>query len=633
MNTAVTQKYEEVLQTEKSKITELMNNLKQNSINIGSDVDQINAVIAFSLLSMDKGYLMYKRRLEDGLINEPNIYLETLFYLLNSLNSKQGVNKPDYIKNFGLNENFLKILSSKKSESTRIIFPLLLSERYKEYCLRFFSLWAHWFDGKAQESLFDEHEKSVYVDDFISYFSICHKNDHLNLYDVGMMLEDVVNVVMDSGFISIIIPSFIRRPELQEKILQMILSLKGRRNIGETAGAILQKTISSQNPSENVRKLVNICRLPVTLEPRDKILWDGAIKRARLPFVDYLQVYPILSEYIVEKIIQNEDEHPYFNGVTIELQHSFATLTCKLKGIETQNSQPLPHRYIKIGIKEKITKEKSGFSKLLDAICLYNSGKIEIPRSRESKDYDNFGVIAFEEVSGESFSQKYKNASPDKIQDFINKLFSNLARIYLKADTLHESLAKYYDLNKVRHITEEIKEEFQKKDYRRICLTHGDLTGDNIIIDEEKDIIHLIDFGEVDKSHWLKDFVTLESYIRIKLMDEDRAEESIYTDEKENLLNEWLTIETIIGDNKFDSQLNVSKEELKKAIYAIRNIRTIAQNIAFNSYKIKDSQFKEEYRLSLFYYLLRYLDFDDIKEIKKDYAKKLLESMTKQCKY
>jgi hypothetical protein len=132
--------------------------------------------------------------------------------------------------------------------------------------------------------------------------------------------------------------------------------------------------------------------------------------------------------------------------------------------------------------------------------------------------------------------------------------------------------------------------------------------------------IYLIDYGEVGRSHFLKDFISLEAYIRFVLMGNKEAAEADRRGGKfkKEIVEKWVGMEKYIK-NPQERMDNTLDNELKKAIYSIESIRKIAKELR----KERNlPQYMDEYYKGLLYYSLLYLTFD-IKETKKEYAAKL----------
>jgi len=73
----IEKKYKDSLSSEKTKISELVEGIELEE---GMDNKIVEALIGASLLSLQNGYELYKRRVKDGLIAEPNDYLEVFAY-------------------------------------------------------------------------------------------------------------------------------------------------------------------------------------------------------------------------------------------------------------------------------------------------------------------------------------------------------------------------------------------------------------------------------------------------------------------------------------------------------------------------------------------------------------------------
>ncbi len=104
-----------------------------------------------------------------------------------------------------------------------------------------------------------------------------------------------------------------------------------------------------------------------------------------------------------------------------------------------------------------------------------------------------------------------------------------------------------------------------------LCPTHGDLHGDNLVVDPDDGGAWLIDFGLAGRSHWARDFALLECYLRYRLVQtSDLAD--LYTFEQALLTTGSLTAEPNFGA--------LCAGELRHAGKVVRTIREAAAHAA-----------------------------------------------------
>jgi len=568
---------------EREKIREIVTSIDKLPAEINKDF--IEALIGISLLSLENGYVLFKRRIGDGLIKEPNKYLEIVsYYSFNELK--------DEIQNFskGLDLNNLSEISLK-----RIVLPILLSETYAEKWDFFLKFWADWFnDGKTYNMLTKE-EKITYGQDFVKF--ILRYNSTLRSRNVSRIMQDIYNVMMDVGLISLVYRNFLDTDATgRRKLLNAILQLKGYRNIAETIGRLLYSHANVLKVTKEQKDLINICRIPIELRGIEKETLDKLKRRANLP--TDLNIYLTLAEYIVRNIVHDNDEHAYYNCVRAEVQQSFATLTFKIRAEETLSPIPVKPRYVKIGKLEKIDKEYKGRTRLLEYIT--QPSDIEIPYYHERLKYDNYAVIATDEIRGEPFSKVFNECREnDCIEDckrYVDSLFKSLYKVYeATGRCILEPISKYYDIHEAL-LSPHIKDMLNEHRELRKCLVHGDLHGDNFMVYTEcgRAKIILLDFGNVGESHYLKDFIKLEVYIRTKLLGRTLNINNI--DNNKNIINQWLELEDFLNDPSRDAD-NLPYEH-RKFIEVIKTIREKARELS-TQWGIDDKEFKKEYTLCL----------------------------------
>ncbi|MCA9998481.1 MAG: response regulator, partial [Anaerolineales bacterium] len=119
------------------------------------------------------------------------------------------------------------------------------------------------------------------------------------------------------------------------------------------------------------------------------------------------------------------------------------------------------------------------------------------------------------------------------------------------------------------------------------CITHGDLTGRNIMVDEAGKC-WLIDFYRTFKSHSLRDFVILETDIKYRLMSLLSLADFLYLEEA-----------LLEADRQNQPPILASyfSKDARKAAEVIFNLRQMAHKYA-NTYNTKEDEARKEYLLS-----------------------------------
>ena len=145
--------------------------------------------------------------------------------------------------------------------------------------------------------------------------------------------------------------------------------------------------------------------------------------------------------------------------------------------------------------------------------------------------------------------------------------------------------------------------EFPIRSY--LCVTHGDLNGRNILIDENG-YAWLIDFFRTGSGHILRDFVELESDIKFNCLETGNIE-ALY--EFESSLTSLKRFDDLC---EFRNRHNI--DELKKAFNIIKELRVLAHGV------VKPSNDLREYYIGLFYNTINIIRYPDIRKERKRHA-------------
>ncbi len=138
-----------------------------------------------------------------------------------------------------------------------------------------------------------------------------------------------------------------------------------------------------------------------------------------------------------------------------------------------------------------------------------------------------------------------------------------------------------------------------------LCITHGDLNGKNILVDENG-YPWVIDFFRTGWGHVLRDFVELEADIKFNCL-ESSDMEALYEFESS------LTSPKKFDDSyKFGNKKNI--DELAKAFNVIRELRTLAHSV------VEPRNDITEYYVGLLYHTINKIKYQNITKERKKHA-------------
>ena len=139
------------------------------------------------------------------------------------------------------------------------------------------------------------------------------------------------------------------------------------------------------------------------------------------------------------------------------------------------------------------------------------------------------------------------------------------------------------------------------------CITHGDLTGRNIMVDQTNKC-WLIDFYRTRDSHILRDFVILETDIKFRLLPQPSFEKFLRMEE--GLL--------LTDDSGKESTINLNlSSDMRKAMTVVNLLRSLAAEFVSGGFRTKPQDSRREYLISLLLATLNVVRLRHIPEERK----------------
>ncbi|MFC1936073.1 response regulator [Chloroflexota bacterium] len=293
---------------------------------------------------------------------------------------------------------------------------------------------------------------------------------------------------------------------------------------------------------------------------------------------------------------------------------------------------PGPSTIVKINRKDKTSIEVDNFQ---DHVLrfLYTGSVAQLNYSFTQ----HLGGIQYTFAGGNSehmveFDQYFQEASVDDIIHSLDNLFNNTCNYwYSSRDNQYTYLPQLYyaafqlDQEKLTRRIQEVLPWYQPYDeffhlgneetqfvnplfwltknqgdcVFRVdkCITHGDMTGRNILVDSSRGVSWLIDFYRTYDSHILRDFVVLESDIKFRLM-------------PFIAMDDFIDIEFHMLSNGFEGFEGLDNE-IQKGIQIILRLREIGMEFITKP-RAPEKDAQKEYFLSL---LMTYLNIIRLKHI------------------
>lgn len=302
---------------------------------------------------------------------------------------------------------------------------------------------------------------------------------------------------------------------------------------------------------------------------------------------------------------------------------------------------------VKFGDHRQIEQESNNYKQFVQPFIggAHSTSVIELRRSL------HLGGIVYSLLGSvgnqvESFSAFYTHAEVAEIKTVLQRLFQEtckqwyanrgllqlldltdeyVRRLGLTTDRVERALAEglkgvqgkrqlYFDaLEKRRAFTNPVADlegqGFLATTYS--CSTHGDLNGDNILIDKERHV-WLIDFGLTGPGHILRDFAELDTVIRYQLLKEEEA-----TLEERLTLEEALTLSERFSEaSQLSRRLQTENAALAKAYEVVVYLRQLAHQVVESN----PADDVKEYNVALYYYSLNALRFYSWPQVQRQHA-------------
>lgn len=144
-----------------------------------------------------------------------------------------------------------------------------------------------------------------------------------------------------------------------------------------------------------------------------------------------------------------------------------------------------------------------------------------------------------------------------------------------------------------------------------VCSTHGDLNGDNILIDKDAHL-WLIDFSLTGPGHILRDFAELDGAVRFQFLRPEGA-----TLEERLIMEDALAIPERFSDvHKLPAKLETENTELAKAYETTVCLR----QLAYQTVSSNPADEIREYNVALYYYSLNGLRFYSWNQVQRQHA-------------
>jgi hypothetical protein len=262
-------------------------------------------------------------------------------------------------------------------------------------------------------------------------------------------------------------------------------------------------------------------------------------------------------------------------------------------------------RVAKFGDVELIQQENDGWKALAD--YFESARATEVLAIRRGV---GLGVLLYRFLGGAGeaivpFSSFYPNAEPEQVDSTLRRLlhetcglwYRNANRIPTEALRLDESyrtglnvdlerLVKSYEFRFGTPCRADMKVDYSQLDRELphmiarimddnlrftndswLCRTHGDMHGENVLVERESGNSWLIDFGRSGLAHWARDIAVLEAFIRLRLTSNSD-------------LAELYAFETLLaGSRELDAPIDVlglRDPGLQRAALAIQTLRQAA---------------------------------------------------------
>jgi hypothetical protein len=286
---------------------------------------------------------------------------------------------------------------------------------------------------------------------------------------------------------------------------------------------------------------------------------------------------------------------------------------------------------VKYGPIENIRREYQGWqavSPFVHGLRMTNVQKVVLGRNLAALEYSLVGAVIADIVS---FSKFYALSSVKDIARMLDQLFLETCDLWYKNMTVvaamdygkayegylglrQENLQSQYNVKygdkplterdirfpnlprkMINPVAVYCSGEVPPGGRTGVCLTHGDLHGENIKVALSSGDGWLIDFGRSGEAHWARDFVELETTIKFRLM------QSVDLPSLFDFEDALMSADSLDGVQPFDHD---DQPDLQKAFQCILHLRRLASKV---SPKLSSKEAFSSYLGALFYQTLNYM--------------------------
>jgi CheY-like chemotaxis protein len=377
--------------------------------------------------------------------------------------------------------------------------------------------------------------------------------------------------------------------------------------------------------------------LTIDVKLEDGLDWQILVTKLRLhlhALSSYLDMDPAVVElqHILRRLFAEDSASAIsISSIQIAEMDRGASQSAVLRVTPHDGAKQCADVVVKYGPLENIRREYSGWNSVFQFVSgrkLTNVRRVTLGRHLAALEYTLVGAIVTDIVS---FSKFYALSSVKDLAKVFDQLFLETCALWYKNMVVVETIdyqkefEDYIGLNRgalerqydVKYADKPLTEryiEFANLPRKMvnpvalysagevppggragICLTHGDLHGENIRVTLNSGDSWLIDFGRSGNGHWARDFVELETAMKFQLM-QSADLPSLF--EFEDILASADSLTAILPFNHDD------RPDLQKAFRAIIHLRSLASKV---SPKLTSEEAFSSYLMALFFQTINYI--------------------------